>query len=73
MCYSAICWAGIPVVVFAATRYDAAAQGVDFVDETIYDELALPYNERQRKFRQASSPNSLDAFNYWKRSKKINY
>jgi|ETNmetMinimDraft_26_1059896.scaffolds.fasta_scaffold03413_2 tRNA(Arg) A34 adenosine deaminase TadA len=73
MCYSAICWAGIPVVVFAATRYDAAAQGVDFGDETIYDELALPYNERQRKIRQASSPNSLDAFNYWKRSKKINY
>lgn len=73
MCYAAICWARIPSVVFAATRYDAAAQGVDFGDAAIYDELAKPYKDRKRMVRQSSSPNSLDAFNYWKRSKKIGY
>lgn len=73
MCYAAIAWARIPVVVFAATRYDAAAQGVDFGDAAIYGELQTPYKSRERKVRQSTSPNSLDAFNYWKRSKKVEY
>lgn len=75
MCYAAICWADIPVVVFCATRYDAAVQGIKFDDEEIYYNLALPYKERtDRKVYQASDPNSLDAFNYWRRSgDKIGY
>ena len=32
MCYAAICWANIPMLLFAATRFDAATQGVDFSD-----------------------------------------
>lgn len=73
MCYAAICWARIPVVVFAATRYDAAVQGVDFGDAAIYVEFQSLYKNRERKVRQSTCPNSLDAFNYWKRSKKIDY
>ncbi len=75
MCYAAICWARIPVLVFGATRFDAAAEGVDFSDAAIYEELALAYEDRRsfREIRQGSSPYSLDAFNYWKRSEKIEY
>ena len=75
MCYAAICWARIPVLVFGATRFDAAAEGVDFSDAAIYEELALAYEDRGtfRKILQGSSPYSLDAFNYWKRSHKVEY
>ena len=73
MCYASICWARIPVVVFGATRYDSAVQGVDFGDAAIYVEFGKPFKDRERKVRQSTCPNSLDAFNYWKRSKKIDY
>ena len=74
MCYSAICWARIPVLIFAATRYDAAQQGVNFSDEAIYDELSRPYSQRSMmKVYQSTTDNSLDAFNHWKRSKQTNY
>ncbi len=74
MCYAAIYWARIPKLVFAATRYDAAVQGVEFSDEALYLELAQPYRERKGvKSLQASVENSLDAFNVWKRSKKTPY
>ena len=74
MCYAAIYWARIPKLVFAATRYDAAVQGVEFSDEALYLELAQPYRERKGvKSLQASIDNSLDAFNLWKRSKKTPY
>jgi tRNA(Arg) A34 adenosine deaminase TadA len=74
MCYAAIYWARIPKLVFAATRYDAAVQGVEFSDEALYLELAQPYRERKGvKSLQASAENSLDAFNLWKRSKKTPY
>lgn len=73
MCYSAISWAKLPMLVFAATRYDAAVQGVGFSDEEIYNELAKPYINRKLKVFQATTGNSLDAFNLWKRSEKTSY
>jgi tRNA(Arg) A34 adenosine deaminase TadA len=73
MCFAAICWAGIPALYFAATRYDAAQQGVNFSDEAIYDELNRHYKDRSMKIYQCTTANSLDAFNLWKRSKKIPY
>lgn len=74
MCYAAINWSRIPVLVFAATRFDSATQGVDFSDELIYNDLSRPYKERQNiKVYQASCPNSLDAFNLWKRMQKLPY
>lgn len=69
MCLSAIYWAGIKKLVFAATRFDAAVKGVDFSDEMIYQELTRPYIKRRyMEVVHANVDNSLDAFNYYKRS-----
>lgn len=73
MCYSAICWANIPILLFAATRYDAAVDGVDFSDEDIYDELERAYPDRKTKVYQCTTSNSLDAFNLWKNTEKKEY
>lgn len=74
MCMSAIYWARIPTLVFSATRYDAAQQGVGFSDEMIYEELKKSYSERKNiKVYQATTNNSLDAFNLWKRSSHTDY
>jgi guanine deaminase len=73
MCYSAIYWARIPVLYFAATRYDAAQQGVDFSDQPLYDDICLLYKERRIKVYQCTTDNSLGAFNLWKRSEKSHY
>lgn len=73
MCYSAICWAKLKVLFFAATRFDAAVPGVQFSDEEIYNELGLPYSKRLLKVFQCTTGNSLDAFNLWKRSNKVSY
>ena len=61
-------------MLFAATRYDAAAQGVDFSDAIIYDDLARSYaNRKNITVYQVSDPSSLDAFNTWKRENKTHY
>jgi tRNA(Arg) A34 adenosine deaminase TadA len=73
MCYSAIHWARIPALLFAATRFDAGAEGIGFSDEEIYRELALPYPERKTKVCKCSVDNSVDAFELWKRVDKIEY
>lgn len=73
MCYAAICWANLKALMFAATRFDAAVQGVDFSDEHIYNELELPYSKRDLKIMQCTTDNSLDAFNLWKRKEKMEY
>lgn len=68
MCYSAIFFAKIPTLFFAATRYDAAQQGLNFPDEEAYIELDKTYPNRQIKCYQCTTSNSLDAFNLWKRT-----
>lgn len=73
MCFSAIFWARIPVVWFAATRFDADQPGLNFSDAALYKELEKPYPERQTTVYQCEVDNSLDAFNHWKRIQKIEY
>jgi len=69
MCLSAIYWAGLKQLAFAATRFDSAVQGVNFSDEMIYEELQRPYSQRKHmKVVHARTNNSLDAFNYYKRT-----
>jgi len=69
MCLSAVYWSGIKKIYFSATRFDADAPGVDFSDKFIHDETNKSYAERNMvMIRQMLSPNSLDAFNYYKRS-----
>lgn len=76
MCYAATRWSRIKQIYFAATIYDAAAQGVGFSDEPIYAELANNYADRQKMdvyCYQCTTPNSLDAFNHYKRSGVVKY
>ncbi|MBZ0188360.1 MAG: nucleoside deaminase [Candidatus Obscuribacterales bacterium] len=76
MCYAATRWARIDKIYFAATVYDAAAQGVNFSDEPIYAELSLPYKDRQKMgvwCYQCTLDNSLDAFNHYKRLNATKY
>ncbi len=73
MCYSGIYLASIPVLYFAATRYDAAQQGVNFPDEQLYLDVNRRYPLRTIKCYQCTTSNSLDAFNLWKRSPDTHY
>lgn len=50
MCLSAIYWAQIPCMYYAARREDAAA--IEFQDATLYEELALPIDERSLESHQ---------------------
>ena len=60
MCYSAIRWANIPALIFAATRFDSAKYG--FSDERILESFRKMYKNRKIKVYQASCSNSLNAF-----------
>ncbi|HEY9685267.1 MAG TPA: nucleoside deaminase [Oculatellaceae cyanobacterium] len=76
MCYCATRWARINNIYFAATVYDAAAQGVGFSDQPIYVELSMDYKDRQKmgvNAFQCTEDNSLDAFNHYKRSARTKY
>jgi guanine deaminase len=73
MCYSAIAWARIPVLVFAATRFEASAPEVVFRDEAMHRELCKPYGERSVRVYHASSPCSAEAFDLWRRSGNRSY
>ena len=73
MCYSAIFWARIPVLVFGATRFDAATPGVEFSDQELYDEFNIAYSKRTMVVRQATTYKSLDPFNLWKLSDVTKY
>jgi tRNA(Arg) A34 adenosine deaminase TadA len=72
MCLSAIYWARIDRLVFAATRQDAADAGFD--DEFLYRELPLRVLERRLPTRQLLRESALAALSEWKdRPDKIPY
>jgi tRNA(Arg) A34 adenosine deaminase TadA len=73
MCMGAVYWSRLPVLIFGATRFDASQQGLNFIDEEMYNDFARPYNQRAIRIYQSSCPNSLDAFNLWKRMEKVYY
>ena len=63
MCLSAIYWAKIPCVYFAASREDAAA--IEFQDESLYQELALPLEQRSVRCQQVMHEEATAAMNAW--------
>jgi len=63
MCMSAIYWARIPKIVFAATSADAAQAGFD--DQFIYDELAKPYSQRSISIKHNTHEDSNKSFEKW--------
>lgn len=73
MCFSAISWARIPALYFAATRYDAAQPGIGFSDKEIYDELSCSYSDRKINVCKCQTSNALSAFERWKQTGHIDY
>jgi len=73
MCYAAIRWARIPVLVFSATRHEASSPDVGFSDNEVYEDLGKSYRDRGINVYQAVCPGSLEAFEAWKRSGNPRY
>lgn len=63
MCLGAIYWARLRKIYYAATREDAAA--IRFDDEVIYQELALPINERSIPATQILHDEAIKIFEAW--------
>jgi len=66
MCYSAIAWARIPVLVFSASCKDASGKGVGFLDEELKEDVCRGYGDRKVKVFQAVCPGTMDVFEMWK-------
>ena len=65
MCLSAIYWARLANVFYGNTRQDAAR--IDFDDDLIYREVALPIGKRTLKMKQLLHDEALAAFAEWQR------
>lgn len=65
MCLAAIYWAGLRNVYYANTRKDAAA--IEFEDDSLYREVALPVSRRKIPMKQLLRREALKAFTEWKR------
>lgn len=63
MCIGAIYWARPRAVYFAATKEDAAQAGFD--DQFIYEQIALPLEQRSIEMRRLSPENRLSPFETW--------
>jgi len=63
MCMSAIYWAHIPKLIYAATAHDAAQAG--FNDEFIYQELAKPYAQRNMQIQHIEHDLANKSFAEW--------
>lgn len=63
MCLSAIYWARIPVVYFAATKKEAARAGFD--DQFIYDELSKDHPQRSIKMVRLHTEDFNQPFEAW--------
>lgn len=64
MCLGAIYWARPKRVVYANTRYDAAA--IEFDDDFIYHEINAPINDRQIPFIHQPHILAKEVFLLWK-------
>ncbi len=72
MCLSAIYWARISKLYYAADKNDAASAGFD--DSFIYEELAKPENERSIKICRLTPNEAAEPFEKWKQStERIEY
>jgi len=64
MCLSAVYWARISRVYYAASRRDAAEAG--FLDEMLYEELARDASQRRIPCIGLGREPALEAFREWK-------
>ena len=72
MCLGAIYWARLKKVYFANNKTDA--KNIGFDDSFIYDELALPRQERKLASEILLHDEAMEAFRLWDRKEdKIKY
>ena len=72
MCLSAIYWSRLRRVYFANTRQDAA--GIQFDDDFIYRQVALPLGRRRLPMRQLLRAKALKVFQEWdQKTDKVRY
>ena len=64
MCLGAIYWARPNRVIYANTRYEAAA--IEFDDEFIYKEISTPLGERKVPFIHHPLEDARQVFKEWK-------
>jgi tRNA(Arg) A34 adenosine deaminase TadA len=67
MCLGAIYWARPKRVIYANTRFDAAA--IHFDDDFIYQQMNASPDGRKIPFVHYPDPNALKVFEDWKRMK----
>jgi guanine deaminase len=65
MCLSAIYWARLRKVFYGNTRRDAAK--INFDDDFLYREVALPIRQRKLRMKQLLHREALAAFAEWQR------
>jgi len=63
MCLGALYWARVKKVVYANTRYDAAA--IEFDDDFIYREINTSFMHRQIPFVHLPHPEAIKVFKEW--------
>ncbi len=72
MCLSALYWAKIDKIYYAADRY--AAEKIGFNDSLIYTELSLPENERSIPVENIMKEEGQAPFELWQKTEnKIEY
>jgi guanine deaminase len=72
MCLAAIYWARLRKIYYANTRRDAAQ--IEFDDDLIYREVALPISRRKIPMKQLLRAEALEVFAEWKdKPDKIRY
>lgn len=64
MCLGALYWARVKKVVYANTRYDAAA--IEFDDDFIYQEINTSFMQRQIPFVHLPHPDAIKVFKEWR-------
>ena len=63
MCLAAIYWAGISHIYYGNTKQDA--EGINFGDKFIYDEIERPLSKRSIPTRMIMRKQALQAFRDW--------
>ena len=72
MCLGALYWARVQRVIYANTRYEAAA--IEFDDEFIYEEINTDFMARQIPFIHAPHTGAKAVFEQWKKmDSKLKY
>ena len=72
MCLSALYWAGVSKIYYGNTKEDAAS--IDFSDKFFYEQIALPYENRQIPCIHIDTETTKIAFEKWRnKTDKIAY